>query len=166
MPETLLLIGFLIALLTIWIAHKKLRYALSARIAMAIMLLVTGTAHFVFTPGMEMMIPSFIPYKTTLIYSTGVVEILAAIGILIPRYQKAVGGFIILFFIAVIPANIYSSIHHVDMENAGFNGDGLDYLWYRIPLQLFFIAWIYLSTVKTGRIVKKQETDKTPFESF
>lgn len=155
MPEALLPIGFLISLSIISRFRKKLLFALSARIAMALMLVVTGIAHFTFTPGMEMMLPDFIPYKTALVYITGILEILAAIGILIPKYQKVTGWFIVLFFIAIIPANIYASMHHVDIEHANYQGNGLEYLWYRIPLQLFFIAWVYLCAIKNWRATKE-----------
>jgi hypothetical protein len=41
-----------------------------------------------------------------------------------------------------------SSIEHINLYEANYNGAGLEYLWFRIPLQLFFIVWIYLSAIK------------------
>lgn len=155
MPEALLPIGFLISLSIIARFRKELLFALSARIAMALMLVVAGVAHFTFTPGMEMMFPDFVPYKRLIVYLTGILEVLAAVGLLIPKYQRTTGWFIVFFFIAIIPANIYASMHHVDIEHANYQGKGLEYLWYRIPLQFFFIAWVYCSTIKKWRNTKE-----------
>ena len=44
--------------------------------------------------------------------------------------------------------NSFSSIEHINLYEANYNGAGLEYLWFRIPLQLFFIVWIYLSAIK------------------
>ncbi|WP_293946957.1 MULTISPECIES: DoxX family protein [unclassified Sphingobacterium] len=149
MPEAVLPIVFFISLLIIKITRKELHYVLSARIAMSAMLIITGIAHFVYTKGMTMMLPDFVPYKVTVIYSTGILEILAAASILIPKFQKVTGCLLLLFFVLILPSNIYAALNKVNMENATYNGEGIHYLWYRIPLQFFFIAWVYYSCIKS-----------------
>jgi hypothetical protein len=41
-----------------------------------------------------------------------------------------------------LSANINAAIHKVDYEKATYEGPGISYLWFRIPLQLLFIAWV------------------------
>ena len=147
MPEITLITAFAIVLLVFKLKTKVYQFSLSARIAMSVMLLLTAGAHIGFAKGMAMMLPGFVPFKTELVYITGLFEFLAAIGLLIPKYQVITAWCLIAFFILILPANIYACIKHVDIENATFNGDGPGYLWFRIPLQLFFIGWIYLSTI-------------------
>ena len=53
------------------ISHKPSILAGSGRIAMSAMLAFTAVAHFVFTKGMTMMLPDFIPYKIETVYLTG-----------------------------------------------------------------------------------------------
>ena len=48
-----------------------------------------------------------------------------------------------MFFIAVLSANINAAVQRIDYEKATYGGAGVGYLWFRIPLQLFFIAWVY-----------------------
>ena len=79
MPEIILISVFLIGLIILKIIHKEYRFALSGRIAMAAMLVVTGIAHFVFAEGMSLMLPDFVPYKFELVYFTGVLELMAAV---------------------------------------------------------------------------------------
>ncbi len=147
MPEIILPIVFIISLFVLKIMNKGLQYAFSARIAMATMLAITGIAHFFYTKGMTMMLPEGIPYRVAIIYATGIIEIAAAIGMFIPKYQKLTGWLLIVFFVLILPSNIYSAIQHVNMEAATYDGPGAGYLWFRIPLQLFFIGWVYFSCI-------------------
>jgi uncharacterized membrane protein len=115
---------------------------------MAVMLVFTVVGHFAFTKGMAMMIPDFIPFKKELVYATGVMEILAAIGLLTPNLRVVTGWFLILFFIVLLPANINAAIKQIDYQKATFQGEGLNYLWFRIPLQILFILWTYISSTR------------------
>ena len=148
MPQIILLSTFLIALVILKILHKEYRLALSGRIAMAAMLMTTGVAHFVFAKGMTLMLPDFIPYRFELVYFTGVIEMMAAIGLLLPRYRKLTAWLLIVFFVVLLPSNIYASMKHVNLQTATFDGNGPGYLWFRIPLQIFFIGWVYFSGLK------------------
>src|SRR5690606_38325732 len=90
-------------------------------------------------------------FKEETVYLTGVVEIAAAAGLLVPRLRRLTAWLLIVFFILVLPANIYAALEHVDYQNATFDGQGPSYLWFRIPLQLFFIIWIYFSAIRQQR---------------
>ena len=48
----------------------------------------TGFSHFKFQKGMALMIPDFIPYKMFWVYFTGVLEIAAGIGLMIPQLRE------------------------------------------------------------------------------
>lgn len=149
--EITLLGTFLVSLIVLRIKHKQYKFALSGRIAMSAMLVLTAVGHFLFTRGMAMMLPDFVPYRIELVYLTGIIELAAAIGLLLPKYSKTTAWFLIIFFIVLLPANIYAAMHHVNLQTAAFDGSGPDYLWFRIPLQLFFIVWVYLSAIYSKR---------------
>lgn len=147
-PLIVLLSVFGISMIAMQLFHGRYEVALSARIAMSVMLIFTAIAHFAFTKGMAMMIPPFVPYKTGVVYLTGVIEIVVAAGLLIPNISAITGWLLILFFIVLLPGNIYAAIKHIDYEKGTFEGKGLAYLWFRVPLQILFIVWVYLSTIK------------------
>ncbi|PWJ59309.1 putative membrane protein [Dyadobacter jejuensis] len=147
-PLLVLLITFAISMLVLKGIKKEYDMALSARIAMSVMLVFTAIGHFAFTKGMSLMIPAFIPYKEGLVYLTGLFEILLAVGLLIPRLQGPSGWALILFLLLMLPANIYASYHHVNYQTGTFDGPGLAYLWFRIPMQVLWIIWTYLSTLR------------------
>ena len=91
------------------------------------------------------MLPASIPMRTEILYITGILEVLGAIGILIPSLSKKASVALIAFLIAVLPANIYSAFANVDF---GGHEMGPIYLLLRIPFQIFLIAWIYYFGIK------------------
>ena len=147
-PLIVLLVAFVISLVILRLVNGEMDYTLAGRIAMSVMLLFTSIAHFTFTKGMAMMLPPFIPFKTGIVYLTGLIEIAAAIGLLIPHFREFTGWVLIIFFILLLPANIYAALKHIDYEKANFEGKNLNYLWFRIPLQIIFIVWVYASAIK------------------
>lgn len=146
-PLYVLLIVFGLTVLGIKIFLQQYDLALSARIAMTAMLLFTAIGHFVFPKGMAMMIPVFIPFKLLVVYITGIFEIVASIGLLVPGYKILTGWLLILFFILILPANISAAVKHIDYQKGTTDGNGLNYLWFRIPLQILFIGWVYVSSI-------------------
>jgi uncharacterized membrane protein len=147
-PFILLLSVFAISLLTTRLVRGNFEFAVSGTIGMSAMLLFTAIGHFAFANGMSMMLPEFISFKTEIIFLTGIIEIAAAIGLLIPNFRITTGWLLIAFFILILPANIYAANNHLDYQRGTFDGNGPAYLWFRIPLQILFIAWTYLSAIK------------------
>jgi uncharacterized membrane protein len=147
-PLIVLLISFIISLVYSKINYGSPDLPLSGRISFSVMLLFTAAAHFKFTKGMEMMLPGFIAYKTQIVTVTGFIEIFAASGLFIPNLRIITAWLLIVFFILILPSNIYGAMKHVNYQSAAHNGSGLNYLWFRIPLQVFFIIWIYFSSIK------------------
>lgn len=125
----------------------KYEWALSGRIAMSVMLLIIGTAHFIYTRGITLMLPGFIPFKEEIIYLTGIIEFAAAVGLHLPRFRKMTARLLILYFVLILPANIYAAFIHLNEQTGTLDGRVPESLWYRIPLQIVFIAWIYFSSL-------------------
>lgn len=118
------------------------------RATLTAMLLVIGVAHFTVTDLMVEMMPEFLPLKKEIVYLTGVFELLAAAGLLIDKSSKITAVLLMIFFVAVLPANIVGSLKQV---NLGGMENGAMYLFFRIPLQVFFILWAYYFGVRINR---------------
>lgn len=147
-PLIVLICVFAISALAFKIFRGNFEWMLSGRIAMSVMLAFTAVSHFVFTKGMAMMLPEFIPFKIQVIYLTGLIELAGALGLFFPTYRVLTAWLLIVFFVLILPANIHAAVIHVNIEKGTFDGNGLAYLWFRVPLQVLFIVWIYLSTIK------------------
>ena len=131
-----------------YVINGYLSHGQVGRISLSLMLLFTGTAHFYKTFEMVQMMPEFLPYKTALVYITGVLEILGAVGLLIERTAKLASIALILFFLAVLPANIIGSMKQVQL---GGMENGPAYLYFRIPFQFLLIWWTYYFGIRLKR---------------
>ncbi|HTD40125.1 MAG TPA: hypothetical protein VK671_05855 [Mucilaginibacter sp.] len=140
-PLLVLLIASAIILLISHAISGGWDYVIAGNLGMAVMLFFTSVGHFIYSQGMMLMVPGFIPGKRTLIYITGVMEALFAIGLCIPSTRRLSADLLVLFFLLILPANINAAQKSVDYETASYEGRGISYLWLRIPMQLFFIAW-------------------------
>lgn len=123
-----------------FILRGKLGVPLAGRAAMAVMLLLTGIAHFTSSDAMVAMMPEAIPYKVEIVWATGVCELAAVVGLLWPKTVKLTSVMLIIFFVAVLPANIAGSLK---AEGVGGTAYGPWYLLFRVPLQIFFIGWVW-----------------------
>ena len=139
----ILIVVFILSLCISKVTDRRWHFVFSGNLAMCAMLFFTAAGHFAFTKGMEMMMPPFLPFKKGFVLLTGVLETAAGIGLLIPRWRRLTATWLIIFFVLILPANIYASMMHVDLQKADYNGAGTEYLWFRIPLQLLLIAWVY-----------------------
>jgi len=142
-PLFVLLISFGVALLAVKIFDQRWNFIFAGNFAMSVMLLFTAMAHFAFSKGMMMMLPDFIPFKRQVIYGTGLIEIVAAIGLFLPSYRHLTSIALVIFFVLILPSNIYAAIKKVNYQKGTYDGNEINYLWFRIPLQIFFIEWVW-----------------------
>ena len=119
--------------------------SLRGRFSLAVFFLFTGASHFFMPEDMAQMLPASIPMRVEIIYVTGMLEILGAIGLLIPGLERLASGALIVFLLGVLPANMYSAINYVDF---GAHADGPIYLLARVPFQVFLIGWAYYFGIK------------------
>ena len=94
------------------------------------------------------MIPEWMPAAREIIWATGVLEILAAVGLLVKRTVRITGRMLILYFIAVFPLNVWAAMNHVD-----FGGHALGplYLLVRGPFQALLIFWAWKFAAATPK---------------
>ncbi len=76
-----------------------------------------------------------------MVFFTGLCEIAGAIGLVIPATRRAAGIALILFFLAVLPANIHAARAGITLR-----GRPATPLWLRVPMQILFIVLAWWST--------------------
>jgi uncharacterized membrane protein len=83
-------------------------WATDARYALAAMLLLTASAHFVPPSRQDLIriVPSRLPLRAQLVTLTGVLEVAAAVGLALPAIAPLAGAGLLLRLIAMFPANI------------------------------------------------------------
>ena len=116
----------------------------AARIGIAVMFLFTASSRLSpdITRDLAAMIPPPFTGNVWLIYLTGALEALGAIGLLVPRTRRLAGICLVVLLVALFPANVYAALHGVTLR-----GSEASPLWYRAPLQLLWIATVWWSAV-------------------
>jgi uncharacterized membrane protein len=147
-----LLATFAFAVLIQWIRSQLVNYYLCGRIALSAMFLFAGISHFLLADSMVKMLPPFLPFRYSIIYITGLIEVAFSLGFLFPQFIRLTGILAIAFLIAVFPSNVYAAINAVDF---GGNVAGASYLLFRVPMQIFLIAWVWFFSVRK----QKQQKD-------
>ena len=141
---TILFATFILALLGTKLFQGDWNFLFAGNLGMAAFILFTGFAHFKFQKGMAMMIPDFIPAKMFWVYGTGILEIAAGIGLMIPSIRELTATLLIIFYILVFLANINSSKKRINIFKGDYTGPGMRYLYReRIPMQIILIAWTW-----------------------
>ena len=139
----LLVVGPFFLLTGGWVPAAKLDRITRARVGLSLFFAFAALGHFIWTEEMSRMLPPSFSFRVELIYITGVLELLGAIGVWIPSLTRLTGICLILLLVGVLPANIYSAISYVDF---GGHASGPVYLLLRVPFQLFLIWWTYWAT--------------------
>ena len=140
----ILFVTFILALLRTKIFQGNWNFLFSGNLGMAVFIVFTGFAHFKFQKGMALMIPDFIPAKMFWVYFTGLIEISAGIGLMIPSIRELTAVLLIIFFVLIFISNINSSKKNINIFKADYSGPGMSYLYKeRIPMQIILIAWTW-----------------------
>lgn len=141
---SILFVTFILALLGTKLLQGSWDFLFSGNLGMAVFIIFTGLSHFKFQKGMAMMIPEFMPAKMFWVYFTGIIEIAAGIGLVIPSIRETTAILLIIFYILVFVANINSSKKKINIFKADYTGPGMKYLYTeRIPMQIILIAWTW-----------------------
>jgi uncharacterized membrane protein len=108
----------------------------AVRLGLGVMLLFTASAHFTsLRHDLARMVPPAVPQAMLVIYFTGMCEIAGGVGLQIPSTRFAAAVALILFFVAVLPANIHAARAGVELR-----GRPATPLALRLPMQALFVG--------------------------
>jgi uncharacterized membrane protein len=139
-PLVVLVLVTLLARLAGQVGAAPLRdWRAATRVGLAVMFWFTAAAHFnTMRSDLVRMVPPAIPNPELMVTFTGVCEILGGIGLLIPRARRLAAVALIVFLVAVLPANI-----HAAQSSETIGGAAVTPLVPRVVLQFVFITLIW-----------------------
>jgi uncharacterized membrane protein len=129
----------------------------TARIGMAIGMAFAGVSHLLMPTPFVQHLPTWMPMREELIFTTGLLEILLGAILLHPSLRRLAGLALAGYLLAVFPSNIYVAVAGVEVDGQ----PGGAYPWIRLPLQLLFIAWALWAT-QGSRPPTDTTTPRTP----
>ncbi|MDQ3690025.1 MAG: DoxX family protein [Chloroflexota bacterium] len=113
------------------------------RIGLALVMTVSGVAHFVAPRPYVQHLPEAVPFRAELVAITGALELALAAGLVGPRqFRRPTGIALAAFLVLVFPANVYAAVSQVPID-----GVPVGWLrWARLPFQLPLIVAALWST--------------------
>lgn len=144
-PFVLLLVAFLIlrGLGALGIPFLA-TWPLAASYALTVMFLFTATSHFAsMKEDLVNMVPRFLPNPRLIVYATGILEILGALGLAIPATRMVAGFCLAALLIAMYPANFNVARNQIPLR-----GQKPTPFWLRLFMQLVYIGaviWVALA---------------------
>jgi uncharacterized membrane protein len=112
------------------------------------MFVFAATAHFnKMKHDLAAMIPSYFPQPLLLIYITGVLELLGAVGLILPEFRRIAGICLIALLIGMFVANVNAA-----QKGVSLRGKPATPLWLRTPMLVLFYCspLVVNSTLGTG----------------
>ena len=107
-------------------------------IVMSLFYIMAGTNHFINPDWYVRIVPPILPFKTAIVYISGILEIILGSLLIFPKTRFIAGWGLIILLVAVYPANIYVALT---------NGEAMDITpliaWGRLPFQFVLIGLAY-----------------------
>ena len=111
-PLITLLAGSIVARIAGWlgVAYAD-SWTKAIAVGLAAMFVLTGVAHFVpaLRGSLIAIVPPQLPAPGLLVSVTGVLELLGAVGLLLPATRVAAAVCLLLLMLAMFPANVYAA---------------------------------------------------------
>ncbi len=104
---------------------------------MAVVYIAAGVNHFINPAFYVRIMPPYLPYPGTLVYVSGVAEVVLGVALLFPATRSLAAWGIILMLIAFLPVHIYM------LQADKFSQMAPWMLWARLLLQALLIYWAY-----------------------
>lgn len=102
-----------------------------------IFFIIAGITHFTHKKYYVRIVPPILPFPMAIVLITGAMEIVLALLLLIEEYRIFIAWVVIIYLIAVYPANIYMFYNKDKFPNRKVT-------FGRLPFQFLFMYWAYL----------------------
>lgn len=119
-----------------WRVRSLDSWPAATRVGLAVMFTFTAAAHFnSMRHDLVRMVPAWVPQPEFVVFFTGLCEVAGAVGLLVPRTRRVAAVALVLFLIAVFPANV-----HAAQEGVLLRGQPATPLVPRVLMQVLFIS--------------------------
>ncbi len=122
----------------------------AAQAIAALVFIVAGLGHFLFSEALARFIPPYIPAPVALVLISGGFEIAGGVGLFLPRSRRWAAWGLSALLVSFLPANLFMATHPTD---AGFPGIPIAVLWGRIallPVMVWSLLWCTRPAAQTS----------------
>ncbi len=110
---------------------------LTALFVMALGMMVAGTVHFAAPRSYLRIVPEWLPYRMAVVYGSGVLELIAGIGLFLPAYRSEAALLVLSLMAIFLPLHIWDCFR--EHPALGSKTGAI----VRLFLQFVLIAWAW-----------------------
>ncbi len=107
------------------------------QVVLAVFMIYAGIQHFIKPLFYKPFVPGFLPFKISIIYISGVLEVVFGLFLFIPKYVKLASTGILILLLLFLPIHIWD----VFMESPAIGSHKAALV--RLLVQLLFIGWAF-----------------------
>ncbi|MDF3031958.1 MAG: hypothetical protein K0R03_2516 [Moraxellaceae bacterium] len=118
--------------------------------------LLGGLGHFVAADFFIGIVPPYVPFAAAAVYVSGVLELLGAAGLLLPRWRKPAGIGLFVLTLCVTPANVHMWLHpelFVHLAKGLSLQAFAAVLGFRLVVQVFLLYCIWYGAIREPKPV-------------
>lgn len=104
-----------------------------------LVLVVAGIIHLISPKTFLITMPEIVPLRIPIILLTGVLELILALGLILPRWRSFAAKLTALYFLAIWPVHFYMAIWKIPLGSL----ESPEFLWGRVILQIPLIYWAF-----------------------
>jgi uncharacterized membrane protein len=106
-------------------------------IALAMLMIAAAITHFWKTRLYLRIVPEFLPLRIPIIQLSGLLELVAGIGLCVPAYRSQAATLVFVMMIAFLPLHVWDVFRLRPAMGSKLLA------WIRLPLQFVLIAWAW-----------------------
>lgn len=145
MRSVLLIAVFLLLCGLSFLYSNEVAFAISGRLSLSLMFLFSGFLHLNYREGVYLSYPNFLPqvFKIKLVYAISDLQFAFAAALVFADVAKIAVPIILFYLIFGMFTIVSAANKKISIKRGNYTGNGLVYLIFKIPEQVFIIAWAY-----------------------
>ncbi len=145
MKLVLLVSVFLLLCGVSFLAFDHVYTAMAGRWALSAMFVFAGVLHLTYREGIYLTYPEFLPqtFRIRLVFAIGDLQFAFAAAFILTELARTISVVVLIYLLTALFTQINACVNKISVKRGNYTGKGLSYLVYKIPEQLFIIAWVY-----------------------
>lgn len=118
---------------------------IAGRWALSAMFLLAGVLHNIYREGIYLTYPNFLPqqFKIRLVFAIGDLQFAFAMAFVLTELARTLSVVVLMYLLIALFTQVNACAKKISIKRGNYTGKGLGYLFYKIPEQIFIIAWVY-----------------------
>ncbi|HTN19584.1 MAG TPA: hypothetical protein VL125_03875 [Pelobium sp.] len=128
-----------------FICFGEIAFSVAGRLALSAMFMLSGVLHSRYREGIYLTYPSFLSqtFRINLVFAISDLQFSFALAFIFADVARIITLFVLIYLFLGLFTQIKACIKNISVKRGNYTGNGIYYLLFKIPEQLFIICWTY-----------------------